>query len=95
MKYEVIYVKNKTGPFAGLKNGDRKYIVDFTGGRNMDSFHIIDGVRVTVSYPGQRRTCGRCHQTSTECPGGGIARSCEVNGGEKVDLRVHMENLWK
>ena len=50
---------------------------------------------MTVSYPGQRRTCGRCHQTSTECPGDELARVCEVNGGEKVDLRNHMENLWK
>ena len=58
VKEEVVYLKNKTGAFAGLKNGDRKYLLDFTGGRNVDSYHIIDGVRVTISFPGQKRTCG-------------------------------------
>ena len=69
VKEEVIYLKNREGPFMGLKNGDRKYFLDFTGGRNLDSFHIIDGAKVTISYPGQRRTCGRCHHTAAECPG--------------------------
>ena len=30
VKEEVIYMKFKEGNFAGLKNGDRKYFVDFT-----------------------------------------------------------------
>ena len=48
-----------------------------------------------MSYHGQKRTCGRCHRYSPECPGRGIGRNCELNGGEKVDLRVHMENVWR
>ena len=95
VKEEVVYMKNKDGLFAGLKNGDRKYLVDFSNGRNLDSFHLIDGVRVTVSYPGQRRTCGRCHLTGSNCPGSGLAKECEENGGRKIDLRHHMENLWR
>ena len=94
MKTEVIYMKNKEGPFAGLKNGDRKYFVDFTGGRNLDSYHLIDGVKVLVSYPGQRRTCGRCHQTPSQCRGNGLARNYEVNGSTRINLRQHMETLW-
>ena len=70
----------------GLKNGDKKYIMDFMGGLHMDSFHIIDRSWMTGSYPGQWRTCEHCHITSTECPGDGLARGCEENKGYKVDL---------
>ena len=91
---KVVYDTDKEGPFSGLRNGDRKYLVDFTSGRNMGTFHLIDGVNVTVRYTGQRRTCGRCHQTSLACPGGGWAKICEEKGGPRVTLREHMGNLW-
>ena len=68
---KVIYEIDKEGPFTGLYNGDRRYLVDFSTGRNMGSYHLIDGVKIRVSYSGQRRTCGRCHKTSDECPGKG------------------------
>ena len=45
---KVIYDTDKDGPFSGLRNGDRKYLVDFTNGRNMGTFHLIDGANVTV-----------------------------------------------
>jgi hypothetical protein len=32
---KVIYETDKEGPLSGLKNGDRKYLVDFSNGRNM------------------------------------------------------------
>ena len=35
--------EDREGPFAGLYNGDRRYLVDFTNGRNMGSFHLLDG----------------------------------------------------
>ena len=44
---KVIYDTDKDGPFSGLRNGDRKYLVDFTNGRNMGTFHLIDGANVT------------------------------------------------
>ena len=56
VKQEVVYLRSKDDPFDGLKNGDRKYLMYFTGGQNLDSFHIINGVKVTVSYAGQKRT---------------------------------------
>ena len=68
--------------------------MDFTAGKNMGTFHLIDGVNVTVRYAGQRRTCGRCHQTSVACPGGGWAKTCEEKGGPRVTLREHMTDLW-
>ena len=50
VRQEVIYVRNKDGPFRGLKNGDRKYIMDFSGGINLDSYHLIDGAKVNISF---------------------------------------------
>ena len=69
--------------------------VDFTRGRNLGSFHIIDGAKVQVTYAGQRRTCGRCQKTSRDCPGGGLARQCETNNGKRVKLIDHMRAHWK
>ena len=53
----VVYDRFNDGPFKGKMNGIRKYLVDFTKGNrlNMGSFHIINGARVTVWYPGQKR----------------------------------------
>ena len=32
LKHEVVYVKNKVGPFTGLKNRDSKFLMDFKRG---------------------------------------------------------------
>ena len=94
VKPVAVYVINKEGPFAGLKNGDRKYMIDFSGGKNLRTYHLIDGTKVHISYPGQRRTCARCQRTAATCPGDGIARKCEDNGGLVVFLKDHMKTLW-
>ena len=92
---KVIYDRYKEGPFIGKFNGDRKYQVDFTESDVfMGTFHLIDGSRVKVFYPGNRKTCGRCHQTADTCKGEAIARDCEENGGSRVDLATHMKQLW-
>ena len=91
----VVYDTTKEGPFKGLKNGDRKYQVDFSEGRNLGNFHIIDGARVTVFYPGQKKTCGRCYQTGGKCPGNGIAKICAEKNGTKVRLQDHMLEHWR
>ena len=57
----VIYDISKVGPFKGLKNGDRKYKMDFTTSRNMGTFYLIAGASAMLSYAGQRKTCGRCY----------------------------------
>ena len=51
-KNDVVYDIEKEGLLKGLKNGDRKYIVDFTDGTNMGTFHILDGAHIQVSYSG-------------------------------------------
>ena len=91
---KVVYDTEKDGPLEGLKNGDRKYKMDFTGGRGVGTFHIVDGANVMVSYSGQRKTCGRCNEDARTCPGGGWARSCDSKGGKRIELQDHMKKLW-
>ena len=91
----VIYDRYKEGPFHGKYNGDRKYQVDFTKSSvSMGTFHIIDGSRVRIHYPGNKKTCGRCHQTSETCKGSAVAKDCESNGGVRMELVNLMRNLW-
>ena len=91
----VLYDKYKDGPFRGKYNGERKYQVDFTSSKTaMGTFHIIDGSRVRVYYPGNKKTCGRCHKTVENCVGDAVAKDCEENDGPRVPLVDHMKNLW-
>ena len=92
---KVIYDTEKEGPLKGLKNGDRRYLVDFSGGRNMGTYHLLDGARIQIKYAGQRYTCGRCHKTSKDCPGKGFARECHAKNGVKVPLNEHMKAHWE
>ena len=50
---------------------------------------------MTVKYNGQQQTCGRCHRTSKNCRGGGIAKKCQAEGGIKVDFTDYILNLWR
>ena len=60
----------------------------------MGTYHVIDGHKVTVRYPGQQQTCARCHETSQHCPGRGVAKKCEAAGGTKVELTDYILKLW-
>ena len=64
-------------------------------GTNLGSYHVIDGQKMTVRYPGQQQTCARCFQTPQHCKGKGIARICEVEQGPKVEFTDHILALWK
>ena len=94
MSEKVIYEKEKEGPFKGLFNVNRKYLVDFSKGTNAGSYHMLDGAKTLISYPGQQKTCGRCHQVSRKCPGGGFAQTCETKNGPRVSLIDHMKAHW-
>ena len=91
---KVVYDTDKDGPFKGMKNGDRKYYMDFTNGINLGSYHIIDGAKAWISYSGTRKTCGRCQNTAGDCPGGAVAKHCESRNGQRVALRDHMKKHW-
>ena len=73
----------------------RKFQVDFTkSGRHMGTFHLIDGLKVRIYYPGNPKTCGRFHKSGKDCPEGRIAKVCEENGGVRRFLSDHMRSLW-
>ena len=55
------------------------------------SYGIIDGRKVKIYHPGQRRTCARCQKTADHCLGNSNARQCEENGGEKIKV----EDVWR
>ena len=59
----------------------------------MGSYHLLDGARVKVIYPGNTRTCARCHSPPNQCPGNGIARQCETEGTERVSLSLHLKQM--
>ena len=92
---KVVYATFAEGPLKGIKNGDRSFKVELKADNNIGSYHVIDGNKVTIRYPGQKQTCARCHEVSTYCPGGGIAKKCEAAGGTKVELADHIVALWK
>ena len=92
---EPIYGVYREGPWRGQYNGERRYKVDFTSQTlPMGTYHLLNNAKIRVAYPGNTRTCGRCHQAPISCPGGGIARVCGEQGGEKKSLLHHMKQIW-
>lgn len=75
---------------AGKRNGNRIYSMEVT--KNIGSAHIIDGEKISIRYPGQTKTCNKCHQQSSTCPGKGLAKECSA---EKILLSQHMISYWK
>ena len=75
---------------AGKLNGNHSYMVELK--KPMGSYHIIDGVKVSVKYRGQSRTCARCHKFEAECSGNAIARNCKES---RVLLSTHMKDHWQ
>ena len=75
---------------AGKQNGNCSYMVEVK--RNLGTYHIIDGEKVTVKYRGQTKTCAKCHQSQFVCPGKGLAKDCSA---DRVLLSEHMKNHWK
>ena len=89
-----LFVKAKSGIWAGQPNGDRKYKVDFSGQLiPMGTYHFLGGRRVRIIYNGNTCTCGRCHQPPTDCPGNGIASKCREKEGPQVFIHEHMRRL--
>ena len=85
----------REGPWRGQLNGERIYQAEVHALQcPMGSYHILDGARVKVIYPGNTRTCVRCHSAPSQCPGGGIARECEAKGTGRVPLTTHLKQLW-
>ena len=95
VKGEPIYGVHREGPWKGQYNGERRYLADFSDQiLPMGTYHLVDGAKVRVVYPGNTRTCARCHQDPLLCPGGGMAKECAEKGGRRVPLSQHMGSLW-
>ena len=92
---KVIYGVFTEGPLRGMRNGDRSYKVELKPKANLGSYHVIDGAKVTLRFPGQQKTCARCHKTPAQCKGKGVARQCEAEGGVKVDFVDYILDLWR
>ena len=75
---------------AGKRNGNRIYSMEVK--RNIGSAHIIDGEKVSIKYPGQIKTCNKCHKQANNCPGKGLAKDCSA---EKILLSQHMITYWR
>ena len=92
---EPIYGVFKKGPWKGQYNGDRRYKVDFSNQiMPMGTYHLLNNDKIRVVYHGNTQTCGRCHQAPASCPGGGIARACGEQGGDRMTLLQHMKYIW-
>ena len=93
---EPIYGVYKEGPWRGQYNGERRYKADFSNQIiAMGSYHLINNTKVRIVYSGNMRTCWRCHQPPTFCPGDVLARVCGEKGGYRVTLSNHMARLWR
>ena len=93
---KVVYsVFSDDGPLKGIRNGDRCYKVEIKPGENVGSYHVLEGQKVSLRYPGQQQTCGRCHETPKKCRGGGIARKCQAEGGIRVEFTEYISQLWE
>ena len=87
-------MRARSGIWAGQPNADREYKVDFSGQIiPMGTYHFLGGRRVRIIYNGNTRTCGRCHRTSVDCPGGGIASKCREKNGPQVYIHDHMKEM--
>ena len=73
---KVIYGIYKEGPLQGMRNGDRSYKAEIKPSISLGSFHVLDGQKISIKYPGQSQTCARCLLSSQSCRGRGIARKC-------------------
>ena len=75
---------------AGKQNGSRSYMMEVK--KNLGTYHIIDGEKVTIKYRGQIKTCAKCHQNQSICPGKGLARDCTA---DRILLSDHMRQHWQ
>ena len=92
---KVVHGVYQEGPLKGMKNGDRSYKTEVKLGENIGSYHVLDGSKVSLRYPEQKQTCGRCHETPQNCKGRGIARKCEAEGGVRIEFCDYILGLWK
>ena len=84
----------RSGLWRGKVNGDRRFKANFYNQlMAMGTYHLIAGKKVRFVYPGNLRTCARCHHSGESCPGKGFATACKANNGPQVLLSTHLESV--
>ena len=68
----------------GVKRGDR--VLKMKIYKPIMSHIMCGDEKVKVTYEGQPKTCFRCSQLWTDCPGNGNIDACQKNGGNKVEI---------
>jgi hypothetical protein len=76
-----------------ILSGERQIWMEIE--KPIPSYAMIDGRKVKIYHPGQRRTCARCQKTSDQCPGQSNAKVCEQNGGSKTNLETVWNDILK
>ena len=88
------YCTYSTSKWKGKMNGDRTVLMNLEGTTvPLGTYHLIDGVRVCIHYRGCVPTCGRCLSTPEYCPGRGYSKNFNEVGGQKVDIKEHVNWL--
>ena len=95
---EISHMKFKAKPYASalekklnnVKKGDR--IIKMHIKKKIPSYGIIDDKKVKFIYDGQTRTCPRCHEPHSNCPGYGNPGECERMKGPKIAVEEAWEN---
>ena len=72
-----------------ILSGERQVWMEVN--KPIPSYGVIDGKKVKMYHPGQRRTCARCQKTADHCLGNSNAKLCDERGGDKVGV----DNVWK
>ena len=81
-----------TAMMDGVKTTDRKCRMKIK--TNLPSIIMVRGIKLRVDYPGQPKTCSRCHKYWSVCPGGGKVDKCRDEGGEERDIKTVFKNLF-
>ena len=92
---KVLHSVFSEGPLQGMRNGDRCFKMEIKPETDLGSYHVLDGQRVSLRYPGQQQTCARCLKSSKYCRGKGIAKRCEAEGGLRADFNDYIMEGWR
>ena len=60
---------------------------------NIPSYIMVLGQKLKCDYPGQPKTCPRCHRYWSTCPGSGKVDKCKKAGQEEKDIKVTFKQL--
>ena len=67
-----------------ILSGERQFWMEID--KSLPSYASIDGRKVKIYHPGQKRTCAICQQDGETCPGKANAKLCDENGGAKMNV---------